>query len=396
MKKRLLHVLGGGQWQVPTVRLAKQLGYRVLVTDMFKERPAYAMADSYEIVDIADPKATLDVAKRYLIDGILCDTTDTGVPTAAYVAETMQLPGMGFETALNFTDKWRMRTLTAAAGCYAPDNLLVNSQKEVAEAAGKLDFPVIVKPVDNQSGRGVTVVRDRDKLLSAYYYALRKSRKASVLVESYIRGDEYIVDGFMVDGVAQVLGIALKTPNTENSTVADHITYQPMSKGRLQQKVIDANERAISALGLLNGIFHAEYRVCGEQVFPIDIAARGGGCKIYSHVLPNLSGVHVNREMIKFAMGESFSVLTNANRAANIEFLQLSAGIVESITGIDDARAVPGVITAHINFQFDERKAVLREKDDRPGYLISVADSAEQAKRITADAVSLLKINLRN
>ena len=54
MKPKLLHVLGGGQWQLPTVRLAKAMGYRVLVSDMHRERPAYALADHKEVVDITD------------------------------------------------------------------------------------------------------------------------------------------------------------------------------------------------------------------------------------------------------------------------------------------------------------------------------------------------------
>ena len=119
-KDKWIHILGGGQWQVYTVRTARQLGYRVLVTDMYRERPAYALADAHEVVDITDREATLRVARRYGIDGIICDTTDAGVVTMAYVAEQLGLPGIGLETALNFTDKARMREITSAAGVPNP------------------------------------------------------------------------------------------------------------------------------------------------------------------------------------------------------------------------------------------------------------------------------------
>src|SRR5688572_28806110 len=100
---KLLHVLGGGPWQVPTVLLAKSLGYRVLVTDPYESRPAYAHADLHERVDITDREGTLRAAQRHRIDGIICDTTDVGVPTMAYVADALGLPGIGAETAFNFT-----------------------------------------------------------------------------------------------------------------------------------------------------------------------------------------------------------------------------------------------------------------------------------------------------
>ena len=117
---KLLHILGGGAFQLPSLRLAKNLGYRVLVTDMYPERPAYALADYHEVVNITDLEGTLAVARKYAIDGILCDTTDVGVPTAAFVAERLNLPGIGYEVARNFTNKHRMRVLTQAKGLRCP------------------------------------------------------------------------------------------------------------------------------------------------------------------------------------------------------------------------------------------------------------------------------------
>ena len=98
-----IHILGAGQWQVPTIRLAKALGYRVFVTDVYRERPGYAFADEHECVDIADLDLTLRTAEQHRIDGIVCDTTDVGVPTMAYAADRLCLPSFGYETAQNFT-----------------------------------------------------------------------------------------------------------------------------------------------------------------------------------------------------------------------------------------------------------------------------------------------------
>ena len=100
-----LHVLSGGFYQLPAIRKAQALGHEVFVTDMFEERPGYALAEAHEVIDIVNMERTLDAALRHGIDGILCDTTDVGVPTMAFVADQLGLPGMAFEIALNFTDK---------------------------------------------------------------------------------------------------------------------------------------------------------------------------------------------------------------------------------------------------------------------------------------------------
>jgi biotin carboxylase len=393
LKTGLLHVLGGGYWQLPTVRLAKQLGYRVLVTDMHDDRPAYALADHHEAVNIADREATLRVAGRYNIDGVLCDTTDIGVSTAAYVAEALGLPGIGFETALNCTDKARMRTRTAAAGCDAPRFRVVHNEPELG-AVTKLGFPLTVKPLDNQSGRGVTRVGSAEDLYGAYLQARQKSRHSpAVLAEEWIQGVEYIVDGFVVAGEPTVLGVARKTPNAHNPTVADHITYQSSFSDDTRERLAAANRRVLAALGLRHGVFHVEYKVRGTQVFPIDVAARGGGVMIYTHVLPQISGVDVSRKMIEFAMGEPLAIRPTLNRAANIEFLRLPVGTVQAIEGLDSALAAPGVIGAHLNIVPGSRIGRAMEKDQRPGYLIAVADSAEQAMQRTAGAIARLRIS---
>ena len=178
---RLLHVLGGGRWQLPTVKRAKAMGLRVLVTDVYDDRPAYGVADLHEVVDITDQEATLDAARRHGIDAILCDTTDVGVPSAAYVAERLGLPGIGYEVALNCTDKSRMRSLVRHAGLDCPPFATAKRRDEAHAAAASIGYPLVVKPVDNQSGRGVSIVSDESSLDAAFDKALGFTRLGVVL-----------------------------------------------------------------------------------------------------------------------------------------------------------------------------------------------------------------------
>ena len=217
---RLLHVLGGGRWQLPTVKRAKAMGLRVLVTDMYDERPAYGVADLHEVVDITDQEATLDVARRHGIDAIVCDTTDVGVPSAAFVAERLGLPGIGYEVALNCTDKSRMRSLVRDAGLDCPAFAAMNHRDEGVAAAARIGYPLVVKPVDNQSGRGVSIVADDASLDAAFDKALGFTRRGVVLMEGVETGTEIIVDGFVDTRGCHVLGIARKSPYPENPTVS--------------------------------------------------------------------------------------------------------------------------------------------------------------------------------
>src|SRR5205807_7405303 len=64
----------------------------------------------------------------------------------------------------------------------------------------ELGPPVVVKPVDGSAQRGVTRVEARDELEPAYARARDASRKGVVVVEQYLEGEEYTVNGFCLDG----------------------------------------------------------------------------------------------------------------------------------------------------------------------------------------------------
>jgi biotin carboxylase len=395
MKQKRLHVLGGGQWQLPTVRLAKALGHHVLVSDMYRDRPAYALADQHEVVDISDREATLRLATRCRIDGIICDTTDFGVATAAFVAERIGLPGIGYETACNFTDKGRMRRLTDAAGLVVPAYRLLSSAAGLAAAAAEVAYPLIVKPVDNQSGKGVSRVSGADGLDAAYRLARSCSRSGEVLIERWVEGSEIIVDGFVVAGTPRILGIAHKVPYADSLTVSSRIHYPGLLPSAEFERIRPAVAGTLSALGLLDGVFHAEFILDGEHVVPIDIAARGGGVMIYTHVLPHISGIDVNRAMIAWVLGESVRIEPlPVPRAANVEFFTMPRGTIAEIGGADAAAAVPGVAAVHFNLQPGDEVGPLEHKDRRPGYVVSLGDSPTEVIDITRRAISLLRVRM--
>jgi carbamoyl-phosphate synthase large subunit len=378
-RTEVLHVLGGGQWQLPTIELAKSLGYKVLVTDLYRERPGYALADIHEVVDIADPEATLEVARRHRIDGIVCDTTDVGVPTAAYVAEKLGLPGISYETACNFTNKFRMRSLTAQSGISSVRFRSVASVGEMHEAAEGYGFPFVVKPVDSQSSRGVHRV-DRPEQISVFFEdAFRSSRSHQVLAEEFLPGTEATVEGLCLDGNYITLGISDKVHFEHRPEVARRLTYPPAFDSDTIQEITRVNEAVAKALGLVNGVTHAEYMVDRGRVRLVEIAARGGGSLLYSDVAPYLSGIDVPRIYLEFLMGKRATATARGGcRAANLQFFSFPPGKVRAIQGLEEARGNEGVHKILLEFAVGD---VLKPPDDdrsRPGLMLVLGETRAQ------------------
>ena len=367
-----LHVLGGGTWQVPTIRLARTMGFEVLVTDLYARRPGYACADHHEIADIADAEATLDVARNYAVDGIVCDTTDVGVPTMAHVAEALGLSGLPVEVALRFTRKDLMREATNRVVPRPVVYGTARDRRTARETAARVGYPVMVKPVDGQSSRGVTLVRSEESLDAAYDDASSRSRSGLVIVEEVLHGTEVTVEGIMVDGEYRMTALSDKTHFVDRPAVARRITYPADLSAAFTHEIERINESVVRALGMRDfGVTHAEYFVNGSEIALVEIAARGGGSRIHSDIVPAMSGLDVPRTYLSRVIGRP-KVYRHRPRhgAATLEFLDLPAGRVEAIRGLRAARAIEGV--HEIMLEFREGEEISRATDDRtrPGLMV--------------------------
>jgi carbamoyl-phosphate synthase large subunit len=394
-KSKCLHVLGAGQWQVPTIRLAKSLGHRVVCTDVFADRPGYANADAHAVIDIADKEATLRFAAECRIDGIVCDTTDVGVPTMAYVAEELGLPGIGYETALNFTNKHRMRVVTSAAGVPNPPFRLVRDAEDLDRAQAEIGLPLVLKPVDNQSSRGVHVVRERAGLREAYRDARRQSRAGQVIAEGFLEGVEVTVEGYRFGGEVLVAGISDKDHFAHRREVANRLTYPADLPAATLARIRDVNARAVDALGLRSGITHAEYIVAGSEVYLVEVAARGGGSRIYSDIVPYLSGVPVPELYIEHVLGGCpKSCPDGTARAANLAFFSFPPGRVKRVRGAEEAAALPGVHELLLEFGPGDVLRPPLDDRSRPGLVVVFGRTRSEVLEVTQEVFEMVRVDV--
>jgi len=393
---KTLHVLGGGAWQVPTILLAKRLGYRVFVTDMYENPPGYAFADDHAVVNVRDREGTLAAARSRAIDGIICDTTDVGVPTAAYVAETLGLPGIGLDVAMRFTDKYLMREATSARGILGPRYVFVTDPSDLARAES-IGFPSIVKPADSQSSRGVRRVDSRADLPAALENALANSAAGRALVEEFIDGTEVTVEGMCRDGVVHVLGISDKGHYADNPQVASHLAYPPGMSDDVIERIRAANAQVVGALGLRTGVTHAEFIVTAEgRIYLVEIAARGGGSRVYTHIAPYLSGVPIPELYIRYCMGDdvAWPIPVPGRRAALLEFFEIPVGVVRSIEGVEAAAKLPGVADLALELTVGQRFGGADNDRARPGYVVAFGETRDEVRAIAARARATIRVEV--
>lgn len=394
MAPKRLHILGGGFYQLPAIRTAQALGHEVLVTDMYEERPGYGLAQAHEVIDIVDMERTLEAARRHKVDGILCDTTDVGVPTMAYVADELGLPGIGLEVALNFTDKLRMRERAAAAGVPGPAFRAVRSVEELWRAAQEIGLPLVIKPTDSQGSRGVQILRSADEIEAAFEETLRHSPQKVAIAEGFLRGTEVTVEGVCIDGQPYVVGISDKDHYAHRPEVASRLTYPADLPPETMARIVEVNASVVRALGLNTGVTHAEYFV-GDDVYLVEIAARGGGSHVYSHIVPYLAGVDVPRMYIEHALGIPMTTPPDGTpRAANLAFFEFDLGRVKAVRGVDEAKAIPGVEVLLLNFEVGDELVAAQEDRTRHGQALVFGKTRAEVLAITQQVFDTVQVDV--
>ncbi|MBN8506091.1 MAG: ATP-grasp domain-containing protein [Burkholderiales bacterium] len=385
MSERWLQVLGAGPWQLPVIRCAQALGLRVLAVDREPGRPGFELADRHALCDLMDAEGQTRLAREHRVQGVLQPTSDIGVAAAAAAAEDLGLPGPGRRAASLACDKGALFEAARAAG-------LAERRSERLQAGApqpSWNGPCVVKPVDNQGGRGVSQVLRPQDLQAALQRAAANSRSGRLLVDEWLMGDEYILDGLVQRGQLHALGLARKRRDPDNPTVAVGIDYLVgAEREALLTRMMPPMQALIEQANWGSSLLHAELIDAPQGLQLIDLAARGGGAMIMSHALPALLEADIGELAVRLALGEPVQVPRTPRLAVCIEFLRCPPGRFEAFEGLEALREQPGIVAVHQAAKSGQMVGIALDKDARPGWLICIGsdlatarDEAERARR---------------
>ena len=104
------------------------------------------------------------------------------------------------------SDKSLTNRLLDSAGLPVPKSTVVDTEDATVEAALRIGYPCVVKPLDGNHGRGVHLdLRSEEAVRAAFHGARAESRSGDLVVESYVAGNDYrcLVIGGKVAAIAQ-------------------------------------------------------------------------------------------------------------------------------------------------------------------------------------------------
>lgn len=382
--KRLL-IIAGGEWQVPIIRKAKEMGMYVVNTNLYPNSPGFEFADIGLVANVLDKEKNLECAKEYHVDAVLTDQSDIAVTTAAYVAEKHGLHGVGTKAAELFTNKYQMRRFCQEHNFPTPEFKLCRDLADAYTFVDENGLPVVVKPPANQSSRGVAKVTTWDELAHAFESALLQSNDGTVLLEGFIGGVELTVDGVQLNtGGHYCLATSCKTHYAHNEMVANQLWFSQFHPEIDYVALHQQHNRLVKSMVLPYGLTHAEYKYHEGKFYLIEVAARGGGTRISSDIVPLMSGIDSNELLIRMALGEQIISIqpTLHERVAALDFFEFRPGQIKMINGIEQSASMSGVASIGMNIREGDVIKLASDDRTRHGYVIAYADKPDALRTL--------------
>ncbi|MEO7271031.1 MAG: ATP-grasp domain-containing protein [Vicinamibacterales bacterium] len=347
----------------------------------------------------ASVAAVVAAAAERPVAGVLA-VGDRPARMAAQVSAALDLPGHPLPAVADATSKLRARRRFAAAGLAAPWFVEV-PDTEAPDAFAhdpRLVFPCVVKPTTLSGSRGViradtagacatAITRVRALLARPDIRALRPHGGHQVIVEGFIPGREFAIEGVLTHGRLQPLAIFGKPDPLDGPFFEETIYATPPDLDEPEQRaILTTVERAIAALGLSHGPVHAECRMDAGQVVMLEIAPRpiGGLCsrvlRFVSAASPEHEPISLEELLLRHATGEDVSGWRREPQAAAVMMIPIPRrGHLRRVEGEAAARAVPLIDDLRVTAKPDQLVEPLPEAGSYLGFIFARARSASEA-----------------
>jgi biotin carboxylase len=389
MRKRVLLVAAKTGYQIREFYgAAERLGFElVLATDRchILDDP---WADRAVPVQFAAPGAALEtIQERGPFDGILA-VGDQPAYVAAEIASKLNLRFHRPDAVRAASSKFLTRERFRAAGLLVPEYSL--------DAAYEPRYPCVVKPLHLSASRGVIRANNRDEYKEASARVREIAGEEQILVEDFIPGREFALEGLVANGQLQILALFDKPDPLDGPYFEETIYVTPSRENReVQAQIAATAQRAITALGLSNGPVHTEMRTNERGVWMLEAAARpiGGLC---ARVLRfGASGISLEEILLRNAIGADMPQLAVAPGAHGVMMIPIpQAGVFLAADGLEQARNVPGIESLEITAKEGQKLEPLPEGASYLGFIFARGASPEEAEQALRSAHDCLQFRI--
>ena len=375
MSKKIL-ILGANENQVPLIKRAKNLGLYTVVCDYRTDVPGILFADKFYNVNCLNVDDVIEVGQQECVQGIITNSEPLFI-VMSQIAKQLHLKCLDEDTTKLFKDKYIMREFCKKHGIIHPQYRRCFSIVEAIDFFDTINRKCIIKPLDNSASKGVYSINTRDDLYLYFTDCISNSLgvEKAIIIEEYITGTEFTIDGIKTSDGHQCLAISEKKHYAHNENVACQLYFSNENPEYDYSILRQQNDYLVNNTNMAFGLTHAEYKYYDGKYYLIEIQARGGGSFIATDIVPYISGIDPYDKFIEWCVGENVTIPNLydklSNRCAVLHFFDsdVDQGVVASIEGEDVLKAC----TKKYALRFDVGDRIMKAANDgaRIGYYIA-------------------------
>jgi len=330
-------VVAGGMPQITLIKQLRERGIKTVLVDGSPTPVALPYPDIFYNVNIFDIEAVKDIAVKENVDFLITVCADQVLLVVAQISEELGLPWyIDYETARTVSDKELMKKIFVENGI-PTSKYLVLDEFDI-EKTRHLHYPLIVKPVDAYSSKGVRKVYNEDELKNAFEVAKNISRSKKTIIEEYFEGEEISVDLFVEDGRAHVLCIS----NSDKVKDDEHFAifrgrYPVHASEMIKEEVARVSQQIADAFGIKNAPMLVQMLTDGERITVLEFCPRTGGAMKWL-LIQHTSGVDVIKGVIDLSMGIKPDITVSEPETKYIvnDFIYCKSGVFDHVEGFDE------------------------------------------------------------
>ncbi len=313
----------------------------------------------------------------------------------AQVRESMGIPGLPVEAALNFRDKSRMKDVLRASGLPCAKHALVVKYVDAIAFAERVGFPLVLKPLAGAGAQSTYRVDDAQALSEALDMT-RPSVASPLMLEEFITGSEHSFETVSIDGKAVWHSLThyhptplevLRNPWIQWVVVLPREVDHPMF-----DDIKDAAVQALTALGQTTGLTHMEwFRRADGSVAISEVAARPPGAQITT-LISRANDVDFVGAWANLMVYGEFTPPERKYAVAAAFLRGQGSGVVRHVRGIDRVHEEVGAMVCDVKLpEIGQPPAATYEGD---GYIILRHPETAVVERAIRRVVELVHVEL--
>src|SRR3954452_7013349 len=272
-KKALL--VGSSFSAAPIFFALKKRGIHVSVCGNREADPCRQYSDNSFLMDYSNRDELLHLVETEKFDYLVPTCNDYSYRSCAWTAQRLGFPGFdSYNVAATLHTKNEFRRLTEQFSLPAPKSRRQKAGQTIDTSS--LQYPLLVKPVDSFSGRGVTKVMVESDLPPAVEAALQSCRGNEAVLEEFVDGNLHSHSAF-ISNKEVVFDVFVDEYCTVYPYQVDCSNHPSLLPAAVQDAVRQSVVRLVKILGLTDGLLHTQFIADGERFWIIKCRRRSPG-----------------------------------------------------------------------------------------------------------------------